>query len=114
MSWAGKAILTLWCQQSGSVMAQLPFRPACASDGMLAEDDSPVVRFQGKDPQIEQLVMQGAQGKTIVLGVWSTTRMPLNVRCFQSGRLVSNPQVEAANTATVLIGAQQTTMICSA
>ena len=73
---------------------------------MLAEHHAVRVGQDGEGAQVEHLVMQGAERQSVGFDVWPLGLEPLDVRGFQARRDVADAQVEAAHTATVLIGAQ--------
>lgn len=73
---------------------------------MLAEYDAMTDGFYREGTQIEELVMERTKGQPIGLFVGSAHVMPLDVSCLQASRHMTHPQVESADTASPLVGAQ--------
>ena len=85
---------------------QLAFHPAAAADGVLTENHSVFRGLDREHAQVKELVMQRTQGQAVGFDVRPTDVMPLDVRGLQPSRRMSDAQVEAADTAPVLVGTQ--------
>lgn len=77
-----------------------------ATDSQLAENNSTFGWLDGKRPQIKKLVVKRAQRQAIGFNVWSADVMPFDVSRFKTSWRVPNSQIEAADTAAKLVGAQ--------
>lgn len=85
------------------MMTKLTSPTPIAGDGVLTEDHPVLRRLEGEGTQVEQLVMQRAQGKPVRLDVRSTHVVPLDVGGLEPGADAADPQVEAADAAPVLV-----------
>ena len=88
-----------------SMVPQLPSRATVCRQGVAAEDHAVLVRLDGEDAQVEQLVVQSTQRQPIGLDVRPANVMPLDVCRFKPGRHMTDAQVKATDTAAPLVGA---------
>jgi hypothetical protein len=66
-------------------------------------DEHTMVQVDCEGAQIEEFVMQGAERQTIGFGVRAACLMPLDVGRIKPDRDVAYPNVEAAESAPVLV-----------
>ena len=93
-------------------MAQFPHAAFVPSHGVMAEHHAVAPGFDRERAQIKELVVQGAQRKTVRLLVGTADVVPLDMRCFEPGRDVADAEIESADAASPLMGAKNSLSKC--